>query len=85
MIGPIEVLMKVYAKTDDGKIGSFNVTLPAGTLPTRDTLATLLEEARKDMPPGYREISKREFWSHMCMKTCGEVFEMEGSAEWEAA
>lgn len=83
MQGPIEVVLKVYAKQADGKVGSFNVTLPAGTLPERDTLAELLAEARKDMPAGFREISKREFWAHMCMKTCGEVFELEGSLEWE--
>lgn len=85
MIGPIEVLMKVYAKTDDGKIGSFTVTLPAGTLPTREALAELVEDARKNMPAGYREISKREFWDHLCMKTCGEIYELEGSLDWEAA
>jgi hypothetical protein len=90
MHGPIEMAIVVHVLTGEGKPARLSMNLPAGVIPTKESikeiLANCLTEAPGEnagIPPGTRLMTKREFWAHITKREAGEALPMPGNQEFE--
>jgi hypothetical protein len=88
MHGPVEVSVRVYGKTHDGKVGSLTFKAETGRLPTRAQQVAMLDafmdpgkrahaETLKDLRP----LTKPEFVEFMMLRIAGQAIPLPGNQE----
>lgn len=81
---PISVELKV-GFTDGKRAGIVTVSLGNGFFPTegemREAIANV--EKGKDLPEGFRLMTKREWWDHLCAEEFGQRFALPGGEEFD--
>jgi hypothetical protein len=88
MHGPVEVSVRVYGKTADGKVGSLTFKAETGRLPTRAQQVAMLDafmdpekrahaETLKDLRP----LTKPEFVEFMTLRIAGQAIPLPGNQE----
>lgn len=85
MHGPVEIDIKVHI-TDGTNTGVVTVSVGRGKFPTNEQIQAAIadaEEAASGKTPGFRLMTKREFWDHLCQEKFGGLFAMPGGEEWD--
>jgi hypothetical protein len=83
--GPAEFEMQVYVISDDGQQGKATIGLGTFEFPTKEKIAERIAEFEtKEMPKGFRLMTKSEAWKMVMYEKTGTTIAMPGGVEWGA-
>ena len=82
---PIEITVDVGI-TDGMNTGKVSVGCGVGKYPTESDIKEAIEKvgASKELPKGWRVMTKREWWKALCEEKWGTQVAMPGGDEWDA-
>jgi len=86
MEGPFIVELRYYGKRPDGKVGLAKIEFAPGQTPSAEELAHAIASTKEDLAggEGFSEMTKPEFWRHLCkIHNGGELLPMPGALTWE--
>lgn len=87
MHGPVEIEVKVCI-TDGERYGVVTIGMGMAKYPTQkelvDRVEKFIDEELDDQAPGFRAVTKREYWDYICHeKALGQRLAMPGGANWD--